>query len=514
MKLSLKKPLVVFATALTFAACGDSDTTDLLKNINIEDEEEEEITVDPIMKITGDVTKLGGRGEWGGLVLTGYGKVNNGDTNGQTTSEAVPDGVTRYYGGNSNGDTSGSLKYIVLAETGEAFRPDEEVQGLTMEAVGSGTQVSYVQVTNSDDDGIEWFGGAAKNDHLVISGQADDCLDIDLGFQGTIQFAICITGKTHGDKVIESDNNGDNFGATPKTSPIMANLTLLGDTGNEGKGSVVHREGFGGEVYRSVITDNKLTGGTFGKCLDIDSELDEDMFYGDVVFNCSKGIDPADDAFTTDFMAGANYDGEADAALTINATKLGVTATFTKSNYTSILTGAGLVDTNYVGAVDPAAATAWFEGWTIRDAGIDGNLPGSASFHPLQEEIEDGSLAPAAKNGCLGINAGFATAVSTTVFGKEFPVCIMSGTVTSDTTLTPDHVYLLDGTVNVGNGDVEIAFDESKVKNVTLTIQPGTQILGISETASALVITRGSKIQAEGTAELPIVFGGVTAEDL
>ena len=251
---------------------------------------------DGISNVTGDVTDLGGRGDWGSLVVSGYGEINNGDDNNQTTTEAVPDGVTRWFGGTDNADSSGTIKYVVLAETGEAFRPDEEVQGLTIEGSGSGTTISHVQVANSDDDGIEWFGGAANADHVVIQGVSDDSLDMDLGYQGVVQNALVIQGANHGDRGIESDNNGDDFGATPKTSPVIANLTILGNSGNEGATmGALHREGFGGQVYRAVYSDQDAASGaglsgSFGLgCLDVDDELDEDLHYGDVVFNCTAG---------------------------------------------------------------------------------------------------------------------------------------------------------------------------------------------------------------------------------
>ncbi len=251
--------------------------------------------------ITDDPTDLGGRGDWGSLVISGYGVINNPDSNDQTTTEAVPDGVTRWFGGTDNNDSSGTVRHVVLAETGEAFRPDEEVQGLTIEGAGSGTTIEYVQVTNSDDDGIEWFGGAASARYLVLQGVTDDSLDIDLGYQGTIRNALVIQGDAHGDRGIESDNNGSDFGATPKTSPVMANLTILGNAGNGGTADAntmgaLHREGFGGQVYRSVYADDSINGGQFDLgCLDVDDELDEDLEYGDVLFNCAAGALVDDD---------------------------------------------------------------------------------------------------------------------------------------------------------------------------------------------------------------------------
>ncbi|MBA1147237.1 hypothetical protein H0Z60_09210 [Ectothiorhodospiraceae bacterium WFHF3C12] len=253
------------------------------------------------VSITDSPSDLGGRGDWGSLVISGYGEVNNADSNNQTTTEAVPDGVTRWFGGTDNSDSSGTLEYVILAETGEAFRPDEEVQGLTIEAAGSGTTINHIQITNSDDDGIEWFGGAANASYVVIQANTDDALDIDLGYQGTIQHVLVRQGANSGDRGIESDNNGSAFGATPKTSPAIANVTILGNAGNGGTADsntmgALHREGFGGQVYRSVYADDSVAGAQFDEgCLDVDDELDETLEYGDVLFSCAAGSLVSDD---------------------------------------------------------------------------------------------------------------------------------------------------------------------------------------------------------------------------
>ncbi|MEO8621801.1 MAG: fibronectin type III domain-containing protein [bacterium] len=66
--------------------------------------------------------------------------------------------------------------------------------------------------------------------------------------------------------------------------------------------------------------------------------------------------------------------------------------------------------------------------------------------------------------------------------------------ITASRTLYPDTAYTLSGFVHVANG-------------ATLTIQPGTIIKGdFNVLGSCLFIMRGAKIQAVGTAELPIVF--------
>lgn len=71
-----------------------------------------------------------------------------------------------------------------------------------------------------------------------------------------------------------------------------------------------------------------------------------------------------------------------------------------------------------------------------------------------------------------------------------------SGNGTGNITLTADKEYLVDGLVFVNDGQV-------------LTIEPGTVIRfkpGQAENASALIVCRGGKIMAEGTAAKPIIF--------
>jgi hypothetical protein len=79
---------------------------------------------------------------------------------------------------------------------------------------------------------------------------------------------------------------------------------------------------------------------------------------------------------------------------------------------------------------------------------------------------------------------------------------IISSNITSNTTWYADTVYQLGGRITVTSG-------------ATLTIQPGTVIKGEAGTgsnATALLIARGGKLMAEGTASLPIIFTSVADE--
>ncbi len=77
--------------------------------------------------------------------------------------------------------------------------------------------------------------------------------------------------------------------------------------------------------------------------------------------------------------------------------------------------------------------------------------------------------------------------------GGDTENLILSGKITSDLTLKANKIYKLRGLVYV-------------TKGATLTIEPGTKIVGEADKNGALIITRGSKIMAKGTATNPIIF--------
>lgn len=70
---------------------------------------------------------------------------------------------------------------------------------------------------------------------------------------------------------------------------------------------------------------------------------------------------------------------------------------------------------------------------------------------------------------------------------------ILEGRIITNLTLKAQYTYKLRGLVYVTNGAI-------------LTIEPGTKIVGENGKNGALVITRGAKIIADGTADKPIVF--------
>ena len=242
--------------------------------------------------IFGIVTDLSERGQWGGIVLSGLGLQNGANSDGEAISDLTALGQERWFGGFDDEDDSGTLRYVIIAEAGGALGPDVESQSLTLEAVGRRTSVEYIQSIGCEGDCIEWFGGSMNMKYVLCQGFDDDGLDIDIGFRGIIQFAILVFGLENGDRGIESDNRGSDFDAEPFSAADLSNVTILGGPGGPANETVaaLHREGYRGRVYRSVYTDNLLTGAGFENgCLDIDDVLPVEIIYRDAVFNCTPG---------------------------------------------------------------------------------------------------------------------------------------------------------------------------------------------------------------------------------
>ncbi len=143
------------------------------------------------------------KGLWGSVIILGNGIV--GAANGEANIEGVVSGYEfTKYGGSDNAESSGTMKYVSIRHTGTAVSPGNELQGLTMGGVGSGTVIENIELIGSEDDGIEIFGGAVNVTNIVIANFDDDGIDLDQAYDGTISNAVVIMAPGS-DTVFEID---------------------------------------------------------------------------------------------------------------------------------------------------------------------------------------------------------------------------------------------------------------------------------------------------------------------
>jgi hypothetical protein len=212
---------------------------------------------------------LGARnyGDWGGVIICGKTPTN------WQADHQVEGGPRSLYGGNDPADNSGRLSYVRVEFGGIAFSPNNEVNSISLYAVGSGTQIDHVQCSFSGDDAFEWFGGTVNAKYLVAYKTVDDDFDNDLNFSGKNQFGVAmrepyVADAASGSKAMECDAyqsgtySGIPYLAAQGNTSIWSNLTLVGPqktpgTTNHNAGSNIAaiqiRRGAGISVVNSVI---------------------------------------------------------------------------------------------------------------------------------------------------------------------------------------------------------------------------------------------------------------------
>lgn len=210
----------------------------------------------------------GEKGEWGGLVLQGFGYDNKcGDPEVETICNQAGEGASGMFGGFDNADNSGSLKYVIVAEAGSELSNGDELNGIGFMGVGYGTNLDYIQVHNNVDDGVELWGGAANLTHLVLTSINDDSIDWDEGYVGNIQYALIVQtanqAKTS-NHAFELDTKGDAAeSAFQESNPTVANVTAIAslddtdlDTANSNvfQGNGINlKDGSEGRFFNTVL---------------------------------------------------------------------------------------------------------------------------------------------------------------------------------------------------------------------------------------------------------------------
>lgn len=171
-------------------------------------------------------------GDWGGLIICGNAKNNNGVLNQQ-----IEGGPRTKHGGTDDADNSGIFRYIRVEFAGNPFKTNEEINGITFGSVGNGTQVDHLQVSYSNDDSYEWFGGSLNCKYLVAYNGWDDEFDTDNGFSGKVQYCLSIRDPRIADQSqsngFESDNCADGAMVSPYTTAVFSNVTFIGPVGRD-----------------------------------------------------------------------------------------------------------------------------------------------------------------------------------------------------------------------------------------------------------------------------------------
>lgn len=156
---------------------------------------------------------------WGGLLICG-----NASTTEGVNATAEVGGLV--YGGTDDGESSGSIDYLVLRNTGAQINADSQFNGLSLYAVGSGTTITNVAVIDGADDGVEFFGGTVSVTNFYAENVEDDSVDWTEGWDGTLTNTFVKHTIADFSTAVEADGVDNN--------PTLANFAAVSTAGGTG----------------------------------------------------------------------------------------------------------------------------------------------------------------------------------------------------------------------------------------------------------------------------------------
>lgn len=166
-------------------------------------------------------------GLWGGVIILGNAPVSV-ETGTETAVEGIPPSEGALYGGSAADDNSGVIKYISIRHGGSDIGDGNEINGLTLAGVGSGTVIENVEVVANSDDGIEFFGGTVNVTNAVVWAAGDDAIDTDQAWAGTLSNFVVVCGSAT-DHALEIDGPE----GTMLDGHTLTNGTVYGSEGAE-----------------------------------------------------------------------------------------------------------------------------------------------------------------------------------------------------------------------------------------------------------------------------------------
>lgn len=449
---------------------------------------------------------------WGGVTVHGVD---------HATCEANPNaGVCAHANNNRL-----RIEYLRLLQAG-AGQP-----ALTLHDVGPGETIDYLDISASASHGLVLDGGRANIDRLLLVDSVGDQLSWQHGYRGTVQYSVIRSGTPSRGHVLHGRNDENNPDASPRSRPVLANLTMVNGGGMLEGAAIRLAQGSGLLLYNSVASG-------FVYCLDIDdaataalqASAPRQIAMSNVILGCEAtlALDEED--------GGQDYANLVAQSGTVHALDPQLDSAFLPMN--PALPAAGNLDLSLAGAAAghldsdagywgaiAGANDGWYLGWSDLGVLLSADCDGKGAL------VTDDYPYP------FYVGTPLAAYNDYTVVAINYKICQLQNVLSQDLELTrytgedatamdgdgnvtvaepgskyglPGEVtwkrpavptiWLLDGMVTVGDGARELADPAEaqllKAEPVELTMRPGTWIMA-TETGG-LHVTRGARLRILG----------------
>lgn len=249
-------------------------------------------------------------GDWGGIIILGDAPINRIGGVGYLDLNLIPE--VSYYGGNNEDDNSGILKYVRIEYSGRKLKATKELNGLSLAGVGRKSQFEFIQVSYSNDDSFECYGGNVNFKNVISYRATDDDFDYTQGAQSIITNSTAIRDPfsfdTSGSRCFEIDSadKSENFDSSKKLTKIEANNITFLNTQENVQGLVREAIYIKDKSFLS-LTNSVISGFEAVALLDskisiINSNLNRISFQGVIANNCTEKFISEQPTLNTEIM--------------------------------------------------------------------------------------------------------------------------------------------------------------------------------------------------------------------
>ena len=236
-------------------------------------------------------------GDWGGIIIMGKAPINS--LGGLHTLPFDLEPILNHYGGQDPDDNSGILKYVRIEYSGRKLSALKELNGLSLAGVGQKTVLNNIQISFSNDDSFECYGGDFTMSNLVSYRTTDDDFDFTQGAQINISNSIAIrhpfSSDISGSRCFEVDSYDkiENTDIKRLTKINATNITLVNLEENN-QGLVRESIHLKGDTY-FTLTNSIISGFSPFALLEANigtdaANLSKITLKNVVVNNCNGGI--------------------------------------------------------------------------------------------------------------------------------------------------------------------------------------------------------------------------------
>ncbi len=198
-----------------------------------------------------ELSSSGQTGDWGGIHINGQAALN-------TRSTLLVDLIGKY--GRTDAlvddeDDSGVMQYVRVEFAGKDM--NGSTGAFNLNAVGSQTNLQYIQAYKSNGQGIRFRGGKARLKYAIATQTIGRAYRWDAGWRGYGQFWVAHYTQSVTDTLTGIEGRSGAPNDPPVSSPVLSNITIVGlgsaATDTQVRG-IRFRDSTLGKVYNSLIT--------------------------------------------------------------------------------------------------------------------------------------------------------------------------------------------------------------------------------------------------------------------